>query len=186
MFTSDLLVLSYKNNRKWKGYAIQVINPTNGRVRFDTNVHRLLETVRGIKRNMQGLSIIRACNVAKRLILASNDEVYVFNQRNRLEQINQCDWFYKHTGSTNLTSIVDVKTDIEGNIYVCDRESGVHQISRKSCRDSRILLSYKREISTIAIDLKQRRFIIIRDGIEYLYRYSNIRKSIQSNIRIFA
>ncbi|KAH3719073.1 hypothetical protein DPMN_061902 [Dreissena polymorpha] len=173
VFAPDILVLSYTNNTRCKDYAIEVINPTDGLIRFAFNVPRKMVINSGFKIHMHDLFIIRACSIANRIILAANEELYVFeiskcnSIQERLEIMMQCDWFYKRSGSTNLTNVFNVKTDVEGNIYVCDRKSGLHQISSKSCRDSCILLADKKNISAIAIDMTKRRFFVMYENTPF-------------------
>ncbi|KAH3842149.1 hypothetical protein DPMN_115643 [Dreissena polymorpha] len=166
LFSLDILVLTYEKNTKYKDHQIQVIQSTSRRVPFVLNVPRLMVSKEGHDIFMHDLSIIRASNIARRIILAADDEVYVFSiPEGKLEEQwftkpLQCDWFYHRSENTCVSSITDVKMDIQGNIYICDHDSGVHQVSAKSRRDSRILFPKSERMSAIVIDMPRRRILV--------------------------
>ncbi|KAH3837282.1 hypothetical protein DPMN_110667 [Dreissena polymorpha] len=65
----------------------------------------------------------------------------------------------------------DVKMDVQGNIYICDHDSGVHQVSAKSRRDSRILFPKAERISSIVIDMPRRRILVCHANTSFTTMY---------------
>ncbi|XP_052232384.1 uncharacterized protein LOC127845487 isoform X2 [Dreissena polymorpha] len=159
---------SSESYSRYLNYTIQLIDPSTGHVCYAFDEFLKITDGKRIKLPEEDIRI-HACQSTMKIILSCSSTVFVFNieDGNCVDKTSHgvalCVWFYKYQGAATLGTVMDVKTDSQGNVYVCDLErkwGGIHQVSACSFKENKLLINNCKDVSSLAIDENRKRIIV--------------------------